>query len=362
MKKSIIYIIVLMLLCSMLGCQNSGSSGPDLLEPVGVKLDTAVAQRGDIYETTIYNGSVVPYVEELSFVVDGRLGEIGVKTGDTVRKGQVLATLDNEQTLKQIENLQEEISHAHTMGEYNDRLAQLDIEIAEEQLAKLRADGAPTNMCLEKELQIEQLELDLEQSQELRALELEYKEEQLAKLKKQISNGEIVAPFSGQVIYVLAAKEGSSIGAYKTVIGLADEDRLSVSTDYINATKIDDAQRVYARILDTDVQLTYVPMDSREYVSKVLAGETVKSEFIIETDLEKFESGQFAAVMLITSYKENVLTVPANAVYRDEKGRYVYKIQGDERIRCSITVGIANDVEVEIVEGLQEGDVVYVKE
>ena len=56
------------------------------------------------------------------------------------------------------------------------------------------------------------------------------------------------------------------------------------------------------------------------------------------------------------------MTVPFNALYRDEKGRYVYKIVDGERVRCNVTVGITNDVEAEILEGLREGDVVYVKE
>jgi hypothetical protein len=49
-------------------------------------------------------------------------------------------------------------------------------------------------------------------------------------------------------------------------------------------------------------------------------------------------------------------------VYRDEKGWYVYKKEGTDHIRCNITVGIMNDAKVEIIDGLQEGDAVYVKE
>ena len=59
--------------------------------------------------------------------------------------------------------------------------------------------------------------------------------------------------------------------------------------------------------------------------------------------------------------KENVLTIPANALYRDEKGRYVYKIVDKQRVRCNVTIGITNEIKVEILEGLQEGDVVYVQ-
>lgn len=362
MKKSIVCILGLLLLSSMAGCADRGSAAPDLLEPVGVKLDTAVVERGEIYETTVYKGEVVPYVEALSFAVDGYLGEVSVKIGDTVQKGQVLAKLDNEKLEQQIENLEDEIAHINRIGQYSDRLAALDIAIAEEQLDMLRQAGAAASTCREKELETQQLRLDLKQSQELRKLEIDYKEEKLEKLKEQISSAVITAPISGQVVYIISAEEGKTIKAYTPVIGIADTKRLRIATDYIPAKVIDASNRVYARVLDMDVALTYVPIDSGEYVSEVLTGQQVKSEFIMETDSERIQSGQYAAVMLISSYKEDVLTIPANAVYRDEKGRYVYKVEGDDRIRCNVTVGIMNDAKTEIIEGLQEGDVVYVKE
>lgn len=362
MKKSIVYILGLLLLCSIMGCTDGGSSAPDLLEPVGVKLDTAVVEHGEIYEATVYKGEVVPYVEELSFAVDGYLGEVSVKIGDAVQEGQVLATLDSEKLEKQIENLEDEIAHIHKIGEYSDRLAALDIAIAEEQLEMLRQAGTATSICREKELEIQQLKLDLKQSQELRNLETDYKKEKLEILKKQINSAVITAPISGQIVYLISAEEEKTIKAYTTVIGIADTEQLRISTDYISAEVIDAAAQVYARVLDMDVALTYVPMDSDEYVSEVLAGEQVKSEFIMETGNERIQSGQYAAVILISSYKEDVLTIPSNAVYRDEKGWYVYKIEGNDHIRCNITVGIMNEAKAEIVEGLQEGDMVYVKE
>ena len=184
----------------------------------------------------------------------------------------------------------------------------------------------------------------------------------VAKLTKQLSNAVITAPFSGQIVYITSAEAGSNIRAYGSIIGLADESRLRISTEYISEQKIGKLDRIYDRILDQEVPLVYVPLDGKEYISKMLAGEKIESEFMAEMYSEDLQSGQYAAVMLIHVYRENVLTVPINAVHRDEKGRYVYKLDGDLRVRCNVTVGISNEAEVEILEGLQEGDVVYVKE
>lgn len=362
MKKRIAFITILLLLGGILGCTNTGSTPPELMEPVGVKLDTAVVTQSEIFMTKVYKGEVVPCVEELSFAMDGYLGECFVKLGDIVEQDQILITLDVEQLQKQIDTLEAEIAHAGKMGAYSDRLAELDIEIAEAQLEVLRQTGASVDACKDKALEIEQRKLNLAQDRELRGFESRQKEAALEKLKKQAENAVIKAPNNGRIVYVSPAKEGSAVRANATVIGIADEDRLCVSTEYITPKKIEDSDRVYARILDTDVPLRYIPMDNAEYVSKVSAGEEIKSEFAMEATSQRFHCGQFAAVMLLDTYKEDVLTIPVNALFRDEKGRYVYKIQEGERIRCNITVGIINDVKAEITEGLQEGDVVYVQE
>jgi len=189
MKKSIASILVLLLLSSMTGCTNDNSSAPELMEPVGVKLDTAVATRSEIYLTTVYKGEVVPYVEELSFSVDGSLGECLVKVGDAVEKDQILVTLDINQLQKQIDTLETEIAHIQKMGTYSDRITELDIAVAEAQLELLYQTDAAAGVCKDKALETEQRKLDLAQARELRSLELQQKEQTLERLKKQMREG-----------------------------------------------------------------------------------------------------------------------------------------------------------------------------
>ena len=92
-KTSVILALVLALGC-FAGCQSENSAAPELLEPVGVRMDTAEVQYGDIYTIKVFGGSVVPYVEDLDFQVDGYLGEVLVNIGDTVEAGQPLVRLD----------------------------------------------------------------------------------------------------------------------------------------------------------------------------------------------------------------------------------------------------------------------------
>ena len=66
-----------------------------------------------------------------------------------------------------------------------------------------------------------------------------------------------------------------------------------------------------------------------------------------------------ASVNIIAQHKENVLLIPSRAIKRDTQGTYVtiQTLGGSQR--ANLTIGISNGTMTEIVEGLKEGDRVY---
>ena len=64
---------------------------------------------------------------------------------------------------------------------------------------------------------------------------------------------------------------------------------------------------------------------------------------------------------MVKNYHPHVLSIPAGAVYQDSNGSYVYLMEDDVRVRRDVITGYTDNVYVEIAEGLQEGDRVYVK-
>jgi multidrug efflux pump subunit AcrA (membrane-fusion protein) len=69
-----------------------------------------------------------------------------------------------------------------------------------------------------------------------------------------------------------------------------------------------------------------------------------------------------AYIIPVKNSRENVLTIPANALFQAYGVSYVKKIVDGEQQRVDVTVGLITDSKVEILSGLQEGDVVYAKE
>lgn len=352
------------LLMCLVGCGTAEPmvEAPELLEPVGVKISAVPVERGDLIDADVYQGAVVPHVEELQFLVDGTLETVHVRLGEKVKEGQLLMTLSEEHIHEQIEQLEQKSYRTSTLGEYADRQKQAKIDIAKAELERLRKSFGTKEEIQKKELEVRQLELDLQQAQELRQLELSANHAAMEAQRSKLGNSELIAPFEGRVVYVSAARSGTNILGYTTVICLADDTQPLISAEYIPEGEMKSAERIYARILDQEYLLTYQPYDMSEYITKSLSGETIESRFVVDTPTEQIECGQYAAIVVVHREKKDVLCVPANAVYQESGGKYVYLIEDGQRVVRNVTTGMSTEAKVEIVEGLEEGDLVYVKE
>ena len=365
MKKGITCILALFLLMGLTGCNKEGQENknvPALLEPVGVQMDIDRVVKDEIFHVETYNGETVPYVEELQFVIDGKIEEVKVSLGEWVEEGQVLASLDVQTEITRMEELQEEIADIKKLGEFADRQMLADIQIARKELEIMKKHDADKLAIRLKEVDVQKLENLLEQAAELRNLELSEKRKEWDALKEKTENNEILAPFEGRIVYVRTMESGDSIQGHTTVFCLADESRLWVETPFLSESIIKGSDKIIAKIGEKEYSLHYLPMEKDEYVTRVLQGEKIKTKFLIEADDRSFVSGQFAAVMIISGYKDDVLTIPVNALYREAGSPYVYKMSEGKKIRCDVTVGSISSTKAEIVEGLKEGDSVYVKE
>lgn len=345
------------------GCQGTAEQqAPELLEPVGVQMDTAAVTRGEIYNIQYLDGEIKPAVEALYFKTEGTLEKKNVNVGDLVTKGQILAQLDESALLEQIDALQKQLDYQKNDAQFSVQQQQLDIDIAKLELEQMREQGASAAQIQVKELDIDKLETALSHSRELQAMEQKRLSDQLAELQAKAGDNQLVAPYDGRVVYIGGLSEGAAVQGYTPVLYLVNESELVISAEYISEADLRDATRIYASVGDQIYDVAYEPYDQEEYVSRVLYGEDMDTRFSIDAAGAALESGQYVCIYIQSGYKEDVLTVPVNALYRDETGQYVYRMEDGKRVRCEVEVGMTSDVKAEILEGLQEGDEVYVKE
>ena len=356
------------------GCaKREETPAPELLEPVGVQLDSAVAYIGEISEISVFDAAVVPAVEELYMTVGGQVEALYVTLGDEVKAGDVLLELDESGTVKQAEELQRVIEYAEQNNRLTNQMAQIDIDILEAEKHSLIARRAEENppADLEKQIalkenEIEQAALRLRQAQETQALALSTQKAALAELQEKIGKNKLIAPCDGHIVRAVTLHKGDYLSAYTTVAYLADDSRLSLRGASISTSRLQSASDMYALIEGERYEITNTPVDQEEYIAIVVAGGQVPSLFSLDGPQEalvQLKAGDYAAVCLVSKRAEGVLLVPTNALFRDTTGRYVYVLnESGERVRRQVKTGIATAWLTQITEGLEEGERVYVKD
>ena len=268
-----------------------------------------------------------------------------------------LALAEKELTLKQneitlTENDLTSTTEAITKAEEDSALAAQQLPLAEKETAL-------------KENEIEQRKTLHRQEKEQRTQDLNDKQKELSELSTAMSDNVLRAPFAGRVVYADTLVQGAWVQANDPVIFLADDTRLNVVCGNLSETVFKVTGRVFARIGDKEYELQHIPMGSDEYTQKMLAGEEIRTRFEIlgtEEELQAIEAGQYAAVFLWQDYTPDALLLPSAAVQEDVTGEYVYADENGTRVKKPIKTGIKTDALVQITEGLEEGDVVYVKE
>jgi len=359
--KCRVLALLLAALCCASCSEKENLNAPELLTPVAVKLDTAAAEVGSMIDVSLMEGAVVPFTVDVSFSISGVLKDIYVSAGDEVEKGDVLAELDQEAILSGIASLQETLRDIQTKSAFSDEQYLLKIDAARRSYELLKADGASETELAAKQLEIDRLQLDADYKRESFAITEKNLQNSIAVLRAQENSRVLTAPISGTVAYIAPAFQGDQIKEGSVVVSIADRSSLMITCDFISASDYSEIARCYARVGGKEYPLVYQEMERNLYLEKTLAGEEVKTTFLIEGDLSEVSCGDYASVYLVYKELEEVLFVPTNGVYSDTTGKYVYVVENDSRIRRDVEIGVQTDAKTEIISGLSEGEIIYVK-
>jgi len=269
---------------------------------------TFKVERGNIIKTISAFGQVAANREaSLTFRSGGIINKIYVKKGDRVKKGKILAVLNNAQ---QKANLFQ----------------------AENDYKKAKVDGAAS--------EIEEKRLNYEASYE--------------NYQKTI----IQAPFDGEIVDV-SAYEGDTVSSSTPIVSLVNRDKMFVEADVdeVDIKEVSVGQRAEVSF-DAYPNLT-LPARVSDISPIAIAKGGIT---IIEVKLELFEfderikSGFSAEAEIVVAEIHNVLRIPLESVVEREGEHFVSLItkKGDKTV--SVKVGISNEEYIQITYGLKEGD------
>jgi HlyD family secretion protein len=171
----------------------------------------------------------------------------------------------------------------------------------------------------------------------------------------------IIAPFDGEVLYV-SSRAGDVVGTTSLAVNVADMDHLYVET------QVDESDIANVKLGD-QVQVTLDAVPGVTLSGKVSAinpvGEVVSGlvKYTVRIDLDKAAGDVFlplgatANVSISVGETAAVLAVPIVAIQNDSAGEYVWVVQADGSTeRVNVSGGAIVDDLVVVAGDLREGD------
>ncbi len=376
MKKRIGIGILLVAMAVSAGCTREKEEKKTIIELQESTLNapqTVEAKRGDLEIYFTMDAQVGPRVEQLTFEKKGEFSRYCVNLGQEVHAGDVIALAISTATEESIEEKQRELEKETREYEYQKAMLESNIE-----LINLRVEDFDSRIVFEEKdspgyhaLSVQtgwsreerkKLELQLKQLEETHHLKILHLEKQLADLIEEKNSAAIKAPFDGVIVALAPVSYAEKIDTDLYYAAIADTSVYYARCDYLNQTMVNAVGEIVFWKDGKEYQVQYLPIDDKIYAEKKNKGEPLYSEFVIINTEGDMEYGDYGKIKLITATKQDVLLVPELAVAKDATGNFVYKDVDGSRQKVSVKTGSSDGILVEIQEGLQEGDVVYVQE
>jgi len=354
MKKRILVLALAAVMLLMAGCAKETQEAPELLTPVGATMDGTPAVMGTIEEISVYAAAVAPTYTAMYFTEDTKIGAVNYPLGSMVSAGDVILTMDVSSVQRQIGALEAEKAALTVEAETAKQLYDIDTELYTLYMEK--ASTEEERYDIETEMLLYQLEY--ENAAATRSERLDAIEAEKAELEPQLEGRSIIAPTDGCVAY-LGANAGQTVGAYDTVCVVTDDTVPMIQSDFVSAGDIDHAVEIYALVNGNRYQLTACEVDESDYAVAMLRSGKYLSMFTPDST-ENLTIGDSAVVCVVEMRVENVLKVPVNSVFEEDDQYYVYILENESRVRRDVSIGAMSSTDVEIISGLEEGEVVYV--
>ena len=323
------------------------------------------AKRGNVTHFTEQTGIIKAQVGAIVKVgtrATGVLTRLKYQVGDYVKKGELIATIDDRELLANKRNLEAQIE---------EQKRDLEAKVAQHEYNKINYERE--SRLLEKEfttrdsVEKAKRELDVGMAQvELAKAKVKEVTEKLKALEVSLSYTKIYAPISGFVSQV-TTQEGETV-----VAGLSAVNLITV----IDATKLE----MWIYVDETDVGRVKPGMKVEYWVdayrdkrfsgtvSLIYPQPEIKENIVYYLAILKIDPKDTTFlkpemtthVRIIIDEKADVIVVPNGAIRFEEGKNVVYVRSKDKAERRAVTTGIRDDRFTEIISGVSEGERVII--
>lgn len=188
-------------------------------------------------------------------------------------------------------------------------------------------------------------------------IELRQKQDALGQAQETLANYYVKAPFGGTIASLPVAK-GETVSSGTVVATLITEQMIAELTlNEIEAAQVkigEPAILNFDAIDGLSISGQVIEVDTVGTVSQGVVSYGVRIGFDVQD--ERVKPGMSITATIIIDSRQNVLLVPTAAIKTQGGASYVEVLANNLPERRTVTTGLTDDVMVEIVDGLTEGD------
>lgn len=356
MKQKFIAFILVLISVFLSAC----SKAPELLSPLGFDENSMVVERGTMYNMTKTENVVMYEITDITVQSDSIIKNVNVALGDEVKTGDVIISLDGNSVTEKAKEIDKQIESKQADNAYLNAVKESEINVAELEYELMVQNGASSEELSAKRSEITNLQnyyyqTKLKQEKELSELTL-------SKMEGGNVDSDLMAPCDGVIMYLSNwnASENVAKGTCMAVIG--KKDTKVILGEYLEADFIASCDEYYALINGKRYGVTNSPVDKNQEALTEVFGGILQNTYYLNEGMDEVDYGDVVNVIFISDKKEDVLYVPDEGVFNDIDGYYVYvKNEDGEKVRRDVQIGTVWNTAVEIISGVEEGEIIYGK-
>jgi RND family efflux transporter MFP subunit len=330
--------------------QDSASKG------VAVQYKTVTVEKGTL--TTSISGSGNVMVDNIANVdptISGTVANLAVKVGDSVKKGQLLFNIVNDQL---------RVDSSKAYSSYLQSLKALDSAKNDKRQAKEdyedRTSGADEKIILKEKIDIADQAIGIAQ-QNVNVSLADYQNK-----KADAAERQVLSPIDGTVNAVnvkngddLAKVSSSSSRQAPVIVGDLTTLKAYVQVNEVDIPNISIGQKATLKFTAIDGLNISGKVEKVDSLGTVTQGVVTYNVTIgFDTLDPRLRPEMSVSASIITGVKQDVMLVPNSAVKSQGNKFYVEILNGSSQAptRKNVEIGSSNNMDTEIVNGISVGD------
>ncbi|MGH7781573.1 MAG: efflux RND transporter periplasmic adaptor subunit [Candidatus Binataceae bacterium] len=326
--------------------------------PAPVEVTIVKPTRHAVTRTITLTANVEAYEQVPLFAkVAGYVTTINVDIGDSVRKGELIATLEVPEIEQQSRMVLSEV--AERQADLNK--ARADAELAMVIFARskgLRAKDAITQQDMDE---ARAHRATANAGVEVADSRLRAAQAHLAEVRALLAYARITAPFDGIVTrrfvdpgaLIQAATAGNNVTPVVTVARI-DIMRVFVDVPEPNAPFISQGETAELRV-EALPRHAFKGSVTRYAGALDPATRTMRTEVDLPNPDTTLRPGMYGNLVIVLKDRADALSLPRSVVHPDDRGAFIYVLRNGKAVERRVQLGLESNQRVEIVDGVSDG-------